>query len=84
MCNSNLLLDEEPSTTPRTKAQIVESIQNHIGLPQNKSTEIFETLLKIIKSTLESREDVLISGFGKFCVKGKKNVKAGIQRPVRI
>ena len=29
-------------------------------------------LLEIIKKTLESGEDVLISGFGKFCVKNKK------------
>jgi integration host factor subunit alpha len=30
-----------------------------------------ETLLEIIKSKLASGEDVLISGFGKFCVKEK-------------
>ena len=30
-----------------------------------------ETLLEIIKKTLESGEDVLVSGFGKFCVKEK-------------
>jgi integration host factor subunit alpha len=29
-------------------------------------------LLEIIKGTLEKSEDVLISGFGKFCVKNKK------------
>ncbi len=51
-----------------TKVQIVESIHNQIGLPKNKSTEIVETLLEIIKKTLASGEDVLISNFGKFCV----------------
>jgi integration host factor subunit alpha len=55
-----------------TKIQIVESIHNQIGVPKNKSTEIVETLLEIIKSTLESGEDVLISNFGKFCVKEKR------------
>ena len=30
-----------------------------------------ETLLETIKQSLESGEDVLISGFGKFCVKEK-------------
>ena len=55
-----------------TKAQIVESIRNQTGFPKNKSTEIVETLLEIIKRTLESDEDVLFSGFGKFCVKEKK------------
>ncbi len=55
-----------------TKAQIVSTIQNHLNLPKNKSTKIVESLLEIIKSTLESGEDVLISGFGKFCVKEKR------------
>ena len=58
-----------------TKIQIVELIQNHLGLPKNKSTEIVETLLEIVKNTLASGEDVLISGFGKFCVKEKKERK---------
>jgi integration host factor subunit alpha len=54
-----------------TKVQIVESICNQIGFTQKRSSEIVETLLEIIKSTLESGEDVLISNFGKFCVKHK-------------
>jgi len=58
-----------------TKIQIVESIQNQTGFPKNRSLQIVETLLEIIKSTLESGEDVLVSGFGKFCVKEKKERK---------
>jgi integration host factor subunit alpha len=58
-----------------TKAQIVESIHNKIGLTKNKSSEIVETCLEIIKSELESGEDVLVSGFGKFCVREKKERK---------
>ena len=58
-----------------TKAQIVESIHNHMGIPKNKSTEIVETFLEIIKSTLTSGEDVLISNFGKFCVNHKDERK---------
>ena len=58
-----------------TKAQLVESIHNKIGLTKNKSSEIVETCLEIIKSELESGEDVLISGFGKFCVREKKERK---------
>jgi integration host factor subunit alpha len=58
-----------------TKIQIVESIHNQIGLPKNKSTEIVETLLEIIKGTLASGEDVMISRFGKFCVKEKRERK---------
>jgi len=59
-----------------TKAQIVESIHNLIGFPKNKSSETVETLLEIIKSTLGSGEDVLISNFGKFCV-NQKNERRG-------
>ena len=54
-----------------TKAQLVESIQNQTGLPKNRSSEIVENLLEIIKDTLISGEDVLISNFGKFCVNHK-------------
>ena len=57
---------------PLTKVQLVESICNQIGMTKNRSAEILETCLEIIKSTLESSEDVLISGFGKFCVREKK------------
>ena len=58
-----------------TKAQIVESIQHQTGFPKNRSLKIVETLLEIIKDTLTSGEDVLISKFGKFCVNQKKERK---------
>ncbi|MCJ7540980.1 MAG: HU family DNA-binding protein, partial [Desulfobacterales bacterium] len=58
-----------------TKAQIVESIQNQTGVPKNRSLEIVETLLEIIKRTLTSGEDVLVSGFGKFKVREKTERK---------
>ena len=55
-----------------TKDHIITSVQNHVGLSKTRSIELVEKLLEIIKETLESGEDVLISGFGKFCVKEKK------------
>jgi integration host factor subunit alpha len=54
-----------------TKNDIVTSV-HELGFTKKKSVEIIETLLEIMKSTLEKDEDVLISGFGKFCVKQKK------------
>jgi integration host factor subunit alpha len=54
-----------------TKAMIVDAIHEQLGYPKNKSAEMLETLLELIKSNLEIGEDVLISGFGKFCVKDK-------------
>ena len=58
-----------------TKVQIAESVQNQTGFPKNRSSEIVETLLEIIKKTLASGEDVLVSGFGKFCVREKAERK---------
>ena len=54
-----------------TKAHIVEAVAEANGFTRRKSVETIETLLELIKSTLESGEDVLISGFGRFCVKQK-------------
>jgi len=58
-----------------TKANIVEKIRVKNGFSRNQSVETLETLLEIIKQTLESGEDVLLSGFGKFCVRLKKERK---------
>ena len=54
-----------------TKADVVNSIKEQVGFTKNQSFETVETLLEIIKKTLGSGEDILISGFGKFCVKEK-------------
>jgi integration host factor subunit alpha len=59
-------------TMTLTKAQIVDLIHEELPFPKNKSTEVIEGLIEIIKSTLANGEDVLISGFGKFCVKNKR------------
>ena len=55
-----------------TKADIIEVVYKEVGLPKSNCTELVEMLLEIIKGTLEKGEDVLISGFGKFHVKDKK------------
>ena len=57
------------------KNDIVEQIQAGLGFPKNQSVEITESLLEIIKSSLASGNDVLVSGFGKFCVKEKTERK---------
>jgi len=58
-----------------TKNLIVEPIQNQLDFPKNQSMQITEHLLEIIKSTLASGNDILVSGFGKFCVKEKDERK---------
>ena len=55
-----------------TKTHLVDSIHNQLGLPKNQSVQVFESILEIIKKTLENGEDVMITGFGKFYVKDKK------------
>jgi len=54
-----------------TKADLIDSLYNHVGLSQTTSTRVVESLLEIIKKTLEQGEDILISGFGKFSVRKK-------------
>ena len=58
-----------------TKHDIVEQVYNELGFPKNQSVGIVESLLETIKAALESGEDVLVSGFGKFCVKEKNERK---------
>ncbi len=53
-----------------TKSDIVTAV-HELGFTKKKSVDIIEALLEIIKGTLEKSQDVLISGFGKFCVKNK-------------
>jgi integration host factor subunit alpha len=54
-----------------TKENIINSVYEETQLPKTRAREVVEHLLDIIKSTLESGEDILISGFGKFMVKNK-------------
>ena len=58
-----------------TKVKIVESMQENLGLPRKRCTELLEKLIDIIKTNLENGENVMISGFGKFCVNQKKERK---------
>jgi len=55
-----------------TKSHLIDAIAEQNGFTKIKSSKTIETLLEIIKSTLASGDDVLISGFGKFCVKEKQ------------
>ena len=55
-----------------TKADLINSICETVNLTKQESASAFESVFETIKGTLESGEDVLISGFGKFHVKDKK------------
>jgi integration host factor subunit alpha len=58
-----------------TKDDIVARI-HEVGFTKKQAVDLVETLIEIIKSNLQKGEDVLISGFGKFCIK-KKNQRRG-------
>jgi len=53
-----------------TKSDIVAKV-HELGFTKKKAVDTVESLLEIIKGTLEKGDDVLVSGFGKFCVKDK-------------
>ena len=57
-----------------TKTDIVEDLLK-IGFNRKKSVQMLENLLEIMKKNLANGEDVLISGFGKFCIKEKRERK---------
>ena len=58
-----------------TKDHIINSICTQLDLPKKKAADMLESLLELVEKTLESGEDVLVSGFGKFCVRQKKERK---------
>ena len=66
-----------PDTSTLTRARIIDAVAEKNGFTRQKSIETVETLLELIKQSLESGEDVMISGFGKFCVKNKKKRRGG-------
>jgi len=54
-----------------TKSEIIEKVEDKLNLSATETKDTIEHLLEIIKSTLASGEDVMISGFGKFQVNEK-------------
>lgn len=54
-----------------TKIDIVEKVVAELGVKKIEAVDYVESVLAIIKSTLESGENLKISGFGSFVVKQK-------------
>ena len=55
-----------------TKAHIAKTIHDRLDFTNDRSAQLVDSLLEIIKQTLENGEDVLITGFGKFWVREKR------------
>jgi len=58
-----------------TKSDIISKVSTETGLTNQKSIEAVENIIEIIKSTLESGEEFLFSGFGKFSIQQKDERK---------
>jgi integration host factor subunit alpha len=54
------------------KDSLTEIISGKYGFSKKRSTQLVEITVEIIKQRLAEGEDVLISGFGKFSVKDKR------------
>ena len=54
-----------------TKALMAEAVYRETDNAKAQSAKLVDSLFEVIKQTLESGEDVLISGFGKFSVRAK-------------
>lgn len=65
-----------------TKAEIVEKVHNRTGFSKKESSEVVESILNILKETLEQGNQVKLSGFGNFVIRPKgvrkgRNPKTG-------
>jgi integration host factor subunit alpha len=58
-----------------TKAYLTDTIHSRLALPKTTSAGLIESLFEIIKTRLETGEDILIRGFGKFCLKNNNGRK---------
>lgn len=56
-----------------TKADIVERVAEKTGFSKKDSIELVELVFETMKSTLESGENLKISGFGNFNIKLKND-----------
>jgi integration host factor subunit alpha len=68
-------IETEITRMALTKMDLIEQVSTELGFLRNQSAEIVQSVIEIVKSSLASGEDVLVSGFGKFCVKNKRERK---------
>ena len=59
-----------------TKNEMISKLTEQAGIDNKTALQSVEAIIEIMKSTLASSEDVMVSGFGKFCV-NEKNERRG-------
>ena len=70
-----------------TRAHLSEAVYEEVGLSRNESTQLVESVLNKISSTLVNGETVKVSSFGTFSVRSKgqrigRNPKTGKEVPI--
>jgi integration host factor subunit alpha len=58
-----------------TKKDIIEDLIMNLGLSRKEASDVIETVLEIIKGSLEKGDEVSLSGFGKWSVRDKRERK---------
>ena len=53
------------------KEDLIESLYNQAEISKQQSKALVDNIFELIKKSLESGDDILVSGFGKFSVKTK-------------
>jgi len=71
-----------------TKAEMAERLYDELGLNKREAKELVEQFFEEIRLSLESNEQVKISGFGNFDLRDKKqrpgrNPKTGEEIPIK-
>jgi integration host factor subunit alpha len=74
--------------TTLTKLNISSTLNTSLGLSKREAKEQVELFFELIKSTLESGEEVKLSGFGNFNLRDKserpgRNPKTGEEIPIK-
>lgn len=57
---------------PLTKAEIIQKTRRKLNISRKKSAELIEKILNIMKTAIHNGDEILVSGFGKFCINDKK------------
>ena len=70
-----------------TRADLTDAIRREIGLPRRDAAALVDTVIETVAERLEAGEDVKISSFGRFTLRGKglrvgRNPKTGEPAPI--
>ena len=75
-------------TPTLTKADLAELLFDRLGLNKRESKDMVEAFFEIVQGTLESGQDVKLSGFGNFNIRHKaprpgRNPRTGESIPIK-